>query len=210
MALYTKKEFADICGVKTNYLSVPIKRGQIILTGDLIESNDAKNLAFYKKREKPNHQPEQIIPSLNEIETASPPKEIKLPPPSSKNNGSQNIYNLDIELKQADLLKKEVDTRLALLKEEKLMGISIPTELVKNVIANLSKSMISSFKDGADNFIIEISKRKSLTGTETAELRGVLVNIINTSSTHAILESKKSLKNIVSEFSDKKEVGEHE
>ncbi len=210
MASYTKKEFADLCGITTKYLSVPIKRGQIILIDDKIEITEPKNLAFYKKRQKSiplsENNSTQISETPNENKNEPP-----VPPLSTKNSGKALSYHqLDIELKQADLSKKEVDTRLALLKEEKMMGLSIPTEIVKIIIANLSKSMVSAQKDGVDYFLIEISKRKSLSSSETAELRGVLVDIINTSSIRAITEAKKNLKIAISEFSDKKDVGEHD
>ena len=101
-------------------------------------------------------------------------------------------------------------TRIALLKEEKMIGASIPTELVKMVFAQHSKSITSAFHTGADNFLMEISKTKGLNRNELAEMRGALILIINKAVDKSIEESKKSISNIVQEFSVKKEVGEKE
>lgn len=210
MALHSKKDFCKLCGIKTKDLSIYIKRGKVVLQGDYVDEFQPANAAFLQKNaEKVKNV--IIVPEII-IERPSVPIETETkkdkPPSIDKSNLTQ--YALEKEIKLADLQKKEVDTRIALLKEEKLMGVSIPTELVKGVISSLSKSIISSFKDGADNFLIEIAKRKSLTGSEIAECRGILIKIINTSSTRAISESKKSINSIVNEFSDKRDVGEHD
>jgi hypothetical protein len=217
MALFTKKDFAALCGIKTNQLSVSISRGNVILSGELIDENDAKNANFLQRhREKvlkapavtePSPTKENKKPANVALESDVPP--ITTGKTKPKKTGLSQ-YEIDLQIKRADLEKKEVDTRIALLKEEKMLGASIPTDLVKSVIGNLSKSMVSWFKDGADHFIIEISKRKSLTNEESAQLKGVLVEIINTSSSKAIAECRKNLKSIINDYSTKKEVGEHE
>lgn len=224
MALYSKQEFASRCGVATNYLSVQIKRGKVVLSGELVDDSNEINAAFLQKRtakakiltSKP--QVEVKIPSNDLIYFEDshqktpkvPKKESKLPMEVDSSRENLSYASLDREKKLADLLKVEADTTHRKLQIEKLQGASIPTELVKAIISTLSKSLISSFKDGADNFLIEISKRKNLNGEELASLRGALVLIINNASSKAIDESKKRLKNIVNEYSDKREVGEHD
>ncbi len=218
MALYTKKDFAGLCGVKTNYLAVLIKRGNIVLTGELIDESIDLNFSFLKKKREEVLSKDKDPAAPIEIKKAP---QIKLPEVTDaekwesvtfgkKSAGNLGTYELDKQLKFADLEKKEVDTRIALLKEEKLLGSSIPTDMVKSVFANLSKSFVSAFKDGADGFIIEISKQKNLTAVETAKIKGALIDIINQSSLKAVSESRKNLQSIINEYSNKKEVGEHE
>lgn len=232
MAFHTKKDFADLCYIPTNMLSVYIKRKKVIVKNDLINDSVAENADFLKKMQAKG-------PSSAFISTAAakkeeekpaekPEKPAKRPPktedsdPDSAENSNKNLfkpgedllnlndYQLDREIKLRDIAKKEVDTRIAILKEEKMLGTNIPTDLVKGVVSNLTKTFIASFKDGADFFVIEISKRKSLTAQETADLKGRLVEIINSSSTKAIEETRKNLKIIIDQVSVKKEVGEHE
>lgn len=102
----------------------------------------------------------------------------------------------------------QVDTRINLIKEEKLLGKLIPTELVKMVFAQHSQSLVTSFKNGADVLIMDISKRKELTRKENAELNGRLIQIINKSVDEAIKASTKLLNNIIADHTEKRERGE--
>jgi UTP:GlnB (protein PII) uridylyltransferase len=89
-------------------------------------------------------------------------------------------------------------------------GEVIPTDLVKVIFNTHSASIVTSFKNGADQFLIEISKFKDLNKSEVSQLRGKLITIINNSVKQAVSASSKSIKSIVDEFTVKKEVGEHE
>lgn len=232
MAFHTKKDFADLCYLPTNALSVYIKRKKVIVKNDLINDSVAENAEFLKKMRAKGPSSAFVASDLAkqivEEQKEKPEKSRKKAPknenldddfdvnePQNTENvptdrGNLSNYQLERERLLADIAKKEVDTRLAVLKEEKMLGANIPTDLVKDVIANLTKTFISSFKDGADFFIIEISKRKSLTVQESAELKGKLIEIINNSSGKAITETRKNLKIIIDGHSVKKEVGEHD
>lgn len=213
MTCYSRIDFARLCGVESRHLSNYIKRGKVVLTGELVDDKHPTNSSFLQKRREKILQIETVYEIEEKPQQAlQTEKKINIQPVIPDKQPKQNLtqYQLEAEIKKADLAKKEVDTRIALLKEEKLMGVSIPTDLVKVVIANLSKSIISAFKDGADNFLIEISKRKSLSISEIAECRGELIKIINTSSTRAISESKRNVKSIINEYSVKRGVGEHD
>ena len=55
MALFTKKEFCQICGIKSNQLSVHIGRGDIVMSTNLkyldhIDGDNAKTKWFVTKR----------------------------------------------------------------------------------------------------------------------------------------------------------------
>lgn len=51
MALYTKKEFADICGLPTKNLSTYIGRGKVIVRDDgMIDDAEGINNLFFSKR----------------------------------------------------------------------------------------------------------------------------------------------------------------
>ncbi len=217
MALHTKKDFASLCGIATNNLSVQISRKKVIEKDGFIDDADQINAAFIQKRaskiiikpEKPA--PVKILPAvLQEKETKLPETPLENSENQEKDLSSLSYAQLEKEKKLADLLKTQADTTHRNLQIEKLTGASIPTELVKEVVSNLSKTLISSFKDGADYFLIEIQKQKNLTAVELAELRGALITIINNASSKAITESKKRIKNIVADYSIKREVGEHD
>jgi hypothetical protein len=58
--------------------------------------------------------------------------------------------------------------------------------------------------------IISISKKKNLSGAETAELRGELIKIINLSIKKSVDQARKDLKKITDNYSEKREVGQHD
>lgn len=109
---------------------------------------------------------------------------------------SENL--IKIAKAKADLDKKLVDVRIAKLTESKLRGDNIPTKMVRDMISALSKSFISSYKDAADRFLIEISHRKRLSSDESAEMKGELVKIINMAHDRSIDAAKIEMKAIVS------------
>lgn len=187
--------------------------------GFILDTDPVNELFLQKQRAKSgkdiilekNTAPESVI-----VET---PKETiqhpaSLPIAEFPNTGSPapkrklSPFELEMELKESMIGKTQVQTRIEEIKEQKLLGMLIPTELVKSMVLQLNKAFISSFKDGAERFLTEISKAKRLTGGEQAELLKQLINIINESSHKTILESKTQMKIIVSQFQDKRGKGE--
>ncbi len=198
MAHYTKKDFALLCGVKTNYLSNYIKRGKIILTGKFIDNKHPANAAFLQKY---SEKAKNII--------VLPDEKTKTDKEPDKGKMNLNQYGIDLEIKKADLAKKLADKEYRQLQIDKITGNSIPVDLVQSMIYVLNKTFITVFKDGADSFLIEISKRKSISIHETAELKGLLIKIINLASQKTTIESKREMKIIVNNYSDQRAVGEH-
>jgi hypothetical protein len=107
-----------------------------------------------------------------------------------------------------EIKKKEREIALLKLREEKLNAIVIPTELVKVIFMQHSRSIATEFKNTIDGIITKIAKKKDLNLNEVAELRGELLSSINMAMDKSVVESKKSIGNIVKEFIEKKEVGE--
>ena len=50
MALYTKKQFAELCCVSSQYINEYLKRKHLVLSGDYIDDTIEPNLSFLKKR----------------------------------------------------------------------------------------------------------------------------------------------------------------
>ncbi len=208
MALYTRKQFQDLCGVDRAYLAVYVKRGKLILTGEMIDDTIPQNKDFLdrqiSKLKAASNSQEKSIPAQQVIKNDEPGENNQ----QLRHNFSKNNVALDLELKNADLAKKEVDTRIALLKEEKLRGTVIPTDIVKVVFTQHFKSVTSAFHQAADNLIVNIAKKKDLNREEVADIRGILIEIINEAVKDSIDESKNSITNIIAEYSDKKGIGE--
>jgi len=103
---------------------------------------------------------------------------------------------------QADLDKKNIDIKLAQLKYEQDVGAYLPTDLVISLISHLGKSFLTTYKEGADAFLTEISHRTSMKSSDTAKCKGELIKIINKAHEKAVRHSKTQIKNILLEFTN--------
>jgi hypothetical protein len=211
MAFYPKKEWCELCGVTVGNLHNYINRGKTIMTADgMFDDSEPKNALFLKTRL------ELLSGKSNEVKedkaekAKEPKKSTTKAEPKAKESGDGDSYSLERRLKKQELLKKEAETRLLNLKEEKLKGEHMPTEMVKSIVVQLSQSFITAFKDSMEDFITIVGKSKGMNVNEIAEYRGKLSKMINQASVKSVDIAKKSINNIVNEYAVKREVGEHD
>jgi hypothetical protein len=214
MALYTRKDWGLMCGLSAGNLSNYIKRGKVLLTGELIDDSKPENEDFLKKfTEKKEEKYKDLGINTGEISNEAPKSTKKEPVQRSKttNEGEgEGGFSLDRRLKAQELKKKEAETRLLNLKEEKIRGEHIPTELVRSIIIQQSQSFITAFKNGVEDFITIVAKAKGMNVNEVAEARGELTKVINLTANKAVEVAKKGIDNIVGEYAVKRDVGEHD
>lgn len=208
MALLSKKDFSDLCGIRTKMLSVYIQRGKVITDGDMIDDENEINRAFKTKRLNSPKKNIEVIPKSNVtpiLQSASPPKKAENEEFSRQNtivtDRALKKMDIDYEKKQKEIERLDQEMRLARLQEEKLLGKLIPTDMVKNLFAQHFKSVTLSFKQAADLIAVEFGKKAKIARNDQAELRGQLVTIINRAIEDGIIESKRSLTHIVHEYS---------
>ncbi len=208
MALHLKSDFAKICGLTTGNLTNYIKRNKVVLSGDYVDDTVHCNSDFLLKRfdfvkEKP-----VVEKKVNEPNVSSP--EIKIPKPGKISTPDDSVYGVEKQLRVQELEKKTVETRLLELKEKKLQGELIPTELVKAVFAQQTQSFITSFNNSIQDMLTLFSKKHTLNTNEISEMRGGIACIINESVDKAVDLTEKNIRNIVNEFTIKRDVGEHD
>ena len=234
MAFHSKKEFAKLCGLETNGLAVYIKRQKVVCSGEYIDDSFPVNNQFLKNRlqfleqkstENTSVVAENIIEpkqiSKTEFATNHEPKKLpqleapvlekhtkKLRKSDLNISAGINRFDLDNQIKLVELDKKTVETQLLRIKEEKLLGTVIPTESVKVLVTQFSKSIMSEFKNGTENILTKITAQANLNRNQVAELRAEFVEVINAAINASVDDAKKGLQNLVSEISLKKEVGE--
>lgn len=213
MALYKRKEFYQKCGVSKAYLTTYIGRGKVILTGKMIDDSLPENAYFMRVRldkMEANGREE----GSNILEKPSKPLTDKdvdgLEDSNLKDDKDGSLYKLTLEKKQLDIERAKEDIEIARLKKEKLSGDLIPTDLVKIVFATHSKSITINFHQAVENLLSQIAKQAGLERDQIAKIRGSLIGIINKGVKNAGVTSKKDLKNIVAEYSQKRGRGERE
>lgn len=201
MALHTKKEFAALCGITTSNLTTYASRGKIELTGGMVDDTKKINVDFlnYRLQLQKDKETEKHHESKNvqrEIDLFSASKPAKTIP--------EDIDESDAPLQRkkslADLEKKLVDIKKAELEYLILKGKHVPTELVRELFRELGQSFQTSYKDGADALLTEISHRKKLAPDEHATLKGQLTNLINQAHKKAIAAAQREVEALVAAF----------
>ena len=194
MTIYTKKEFAVACGIETKRLSVYISRKKvIILSDDKIDGEDPRNKFFLEKNK---------TKSLAGPEVAVIKKDI--------DSQKEDYASLDLKKTAAQVEKLEQEVRLLRLKEEKLKGVVVPSELIKPVFLQHNQSIITEVHNNSREFTRVFSKKHSLNVNDVAEMSGELIKWFNSDINKATILSVKSIDNIVNDYSEKRGVGERE
>jgi len=231
MALKTKKEFADMCGIDSKHVSTYAKRRLVVVRKDgKIDDTNEVNYAFliqkgFVESKKKNGTADKR--STGKASTAKPTKKPvakKKPEPKPKVEPKQTAEQLLIEKEkrerieqlaamdrdklQADTDKKRHDAEIARIRMEKLQGLLIPTELAISVVQLQAESLKKAYHDACEKLIIIFSQKKKLNNSQTAEIRKELTGVINTAIDAGIKESKKGIKRIVKEYSEVRGVGE--
>jgi hypothetical protein len=214
MGLHTKKQFAEICGMKTKTLSIYIGRDKVVVgKKNLIDDSLPANKEFMLKYADQNQA--KIDPAVKKsvavitkgkVSKAKVPDQVAGDEPVE--DDESGLYTLEKRKKALDIEKITSEISLLQLKEAKIRGEVVPTDLVKIVFTQHSKSISTAFFNAADNLFVHISKKANLNRNDQAELRSGLVALINKAVEESVGMSKKMLKNILEEYSQKRGVGE--
>lgn len=199
MAIHQRKDFAKLCGIAPRELSIYIKRGKVILSGKKVDDSIAENAEFLESRKNG-------VYKIEIKEKKFTPAELKRQEKKQERNDKH--LELNTRQKELDIEKSEEEIMLLKIKKEKQEGIVIPTSFVRDLFALHFKSITVSFQQGADNLILEISKKKKLTKEETAKLRKKLIDIINMAVNDSAANSEKNVDNLVKQYTEKLGVGQ--
>jgi hypothetical protein len=231
MALYTKSQFAQICGKTNPHVSMAISRGNLVLDDNgLIDDTNLKNAITKKK-----WQDDTGVNETNYIDTkpivkkTAPKKEAKKvsekkskpivdlkisdlekkknkisnsnQEPVEDDSDSMEVIGLDGLKKRAEIEFKKAQIRKLKLEENKLRGLNIPTNLVTNMVFMLAHSFQTNYKNASTQLLMEMSHKLKMLQSVEAEFKGKLVKLINKFHENAILEAKNSIKLIIEQNS---------
>jgi len=211
MAFYKQSELAKLLNKSQAHVTMAVKRGKLLLSGDFVDDTVLEN-KIWIDRQKANAKQvdEPKVESVPIVEAKKLKEPILNKPkqrilkdfvPTDVERTSESIADLDKAKKEAEIRYKESQTRLSELKEQKLRGENIPTDLVMNVIGMLGHSLQSNYKNGAAQLMLEISSRTKMSAEMEADFNGRLIDLINISHSDAIMEAKKGIKSIINESS---------
>lgn len=206
MALHTVTQFAQLCGKPKGHISTYVKRGKIIKSGKFIDDTLRENQDFMRSCgilepvravEAVKSQPDPGDPKPSRPIPAAP----SVPAPTPSDTGQ---YEMNLKAKDADIELKHQRLVLLQLEEERIRGNQIPTEFVRDLVAGFSKQIIRSYKDLADKFLIEVAHSLKIPDKRSAELKGIMVEMINKAHDKAIDRAISDLEAVVSDQKNKK------
>lgn len=196
MALLSKKEFAEKCGMNTRALSVYINaRKKVILSGeDQIDDTNEQNAAFLRKW---SDKAGKSKPSVGKVKSTGRPSKAERDAKAKKEKESADLYSIEKGKKSTDAMKAQVELELQTIKRDKLRGALIPTEMVRLLFTTHFKSVTVEFNQAVDNLLIEISRKTKMNREQLADLRTQLTEIVNGAVDRSVDASKKSIQNLI-------------
>lgn len=220
MALHTKKDFAQLCNLPPKNLATYIGRKKVNVREDgMIDDKDQINKAFLSLR-KSKVSEKDVIKHISKFADDND-YSIELPDDyhtaklrallegsDEEDDGIPDLIKSTKLLKHLDTKKREREIQLLQLREEKLKGQMVPSDLIQPVILQHNQSMITEFKNAGDNFLRVFSQKKSMSGEEMAEVKGEFTRIINQAVTNATEMSIKSIEAIINNFAETRTKGE--
>lgn len=231
MPLYTKKEFADLCKQKTNYLSVQIGRGKVVLNAeDKIDTKNPINALYLEKI----YGRMDFVPTEHPLAAPAkkpPGKPVKKPvfdpdfdeddegdPDTYSDDVTENLDNPDInklnytqlekiyKFRQGEHLKKRTEREEIEIAKKK--GEVIPTELLPPVIVQHNQAFLTEFRNATDKILTDYTQIKDFTVEEVADMRARMLNAINHAAEEATKNSLQSIETIVKNYTEKRTAGQ--
>jgi len=208
MPRLTQPEFAEKCGIGLNYLSVNKKRSKVVVDehGFVDDMNPINQLFLQKCLSRPKKVSSEAVEEIT-IPEKKKKKDKKLE--NDEFSRQNTLIKLQEEKGTLDIQVKNNSIQLQRLEIQKKKGELVPTESVKNLIIKHSESIKTSYSEASDNLIVIISHKKQLSSEEIADIRSQFVKIVNKAIDNAISFTLAGLKNVVTEYSQKRGVGQH-
>lgn len=225
MAVFTKKEFAFECGMSDTAFRQYIKRLKVSVNFDnKIDTSETINKEFLEKwKKKKTEKAGRPIPQVERDDDVQYAREVKVKQIEPE-GGQEEIGQLDLfsedELKKLPqwalekiqrvvMIQKSAEERdLLKIKKDKIHGVVIPTELVKNLFAQHNKSVLVEFSNSVDIIVTKFSKKMKLTNEQQTDIRRDLIYEINLASNKAIDQTKKDLKTVIKQSTEARAKGE--
>lgn len=214
--MYSKKEFAAMCGITTKALSTCKERGKVKYSGDHIDDSIEINKEFLLFKQVKNkfkaEQPKslKLIRPLNKMERQDPVINNEASDSGEDENPKANgVYEkMVLEKKQLEIKKLKEEIQKLKLGNNKTQGDFVSIDLVKNLIVLHTESLKVAYEDALQEFIVQFSAKNQL-GREDIFLMKSEVNAnVNRTVTRSIEDTKKSLRRMQTEISEKRGVGE--
>jgi hypothetical protein len=209
MGLFTKREFADQCGINTKALAVYIKRGKVLAGDDgMIDTSTDRNADFLRKKSDVK-QVKATPPVKAKPATRSEKKKADVADKEKKKQDSQ-LYELEKLKKALDMEKRENEINLQRIEIAKKQGELVPTSLIKSLIIQQSEAMRVHYNEATEGLISIYNSIQRLTPQQAADIKKKMDENVNKTIDKIVETSKRNLKNVALEYAKTRGVGQHD
>ncbi|HXP52159.1 MAG TPA: hypothetical protein VN922_19540 [Bacteroidia bacterium] len=218
MAEVSKKEFSQQCGFATNQLSVFISRKKVIVKENgLIDTEEPANVAFLLKQKARDKSDKNVTNSkdverqqeISKTQSSTPIDLNRSPKKPKRKTSDSEFFELETQQKELAIQKATEEIELLRIRREKLNGELIPTDLVKIIFSQHTKSILVEFNNSIDKVLTVFKQSAQLSKADEIRIRKQLLDELNLSSKKSLDESKKNIYAIINQFSEKRTKGEH-
>lgn len=231
MPLYTKKEFAGMCGMSTATLSTYASpaRKKVVYTNDYIDSSIEPNISFLSKwsARKTEKLPENVAPPLpaavkKELRLTRPPRLEEMQPEKPPKNrqrldeeddegpGENEFAGMDAKKVATQIRKMEKEIEKLTLSNQKTRGQVVPIDPINSLFLQDRQSVLIEMKHGLEDILAIFSKRRDLSEFERTEVRAEFTDRLNEAMKRAATMTSASVEAIVGEYSIKRGKGERD
>lgn len=219
MALLTKEQFAKKISRPSNFLSVYISRGEVVIhSGEkknaLIDDEHPVNAMFLNKKAvkelvKESKTPENTGNSEQKTEVYEAVviggDGKKRTPSNGKDANEVYLKNLAaLEQEKAELSRDKQREELEKIRlfNEKARGESLPIALFKPLLSRNNQNITITFKNLTEELISNMAKKKAFTLEERAEVQQFLLEGINKAVTDANDMTVQNLEVIIDDYKE--------
>jgi hypothetical protein len=195
MALLSKKEYAELCGMATNALSVYIHpdRSEVIVENGYIDSENETNKRFLEKR---------IAKGKSKSATFEGERK------PNNNEGIPSYEESEQLVKFWDAKKREKEVEKLQIEVSKKKGEVIPSELMKPLILQHNQHILMEQKNADEEMLTMFAHKHSIPGADVAYIREAWINRRNAAVKSATKATVSGVESVIQDYSEKRGVGE--
>ena len=202
MICKNRKEFYELGGFTKANMATYVKRGVVVAEPDgTFDTENPINKYFLDNRKSKGLAPGSVK-TIQPKSTASAEPKLETIPLTQKakkaaNNAFTDKLELEVEKLRAELDKKYVDTDLARQKLATVMGSNIPIEFVKELMAQVSKSVLHGYNSYLDQKISDLCHQYRIPNDEKAKILSKNTVEINKIHSKVFADASVQIKNAI-------------
>jgi len=204
------KEFAELSHTETKHVSTYLKRGKIVaekIIGEgksrrvLIDIDNPLNKNFILSRQTINAKKEilQTASVDEQLQTVSGDSNNNIDEEEPEEKPGNNIAQLDIQLKKAELKLRNQKQKVNKIIIEKAEGRLIPTDVVGRFTAEVIHRYKSTMVQQIDQLIRDYFNTNQIDNKQLTEALSKLIQIANEASHRAVIEAKTAIENSITD-----------